>query len=1834
MRRNWKRVLSLWLTLCMVFTMNFGFGATAVYAAGLSTSGGYVVTEITAKSDTDVYKTTTVADRFNSPTFKGTDDEDGVTADATSLIESEEITYYKGSESAENVVNGTDNWEEGEKYIAVVTVELTKAAQDARWSKDDTNSTYTAESAQVTRTTYEAKIETDTDKSATQKYDADTNDMKTIFKTSIKSDNTDLDPDKIESGSPKWWISETENGDAIDDLDSTDDVENKTPKDIYDIAGAGNFYVVIQYELTSEASGANNIKLKNGGKASVKFTITGPDNAEVGDWTLVDDNGDPVKKDKASYENGKLTFKSGAAGTYKLTAPNKNALLEIDSEGSGVIINLVGSTDGIAVVDAKTHESTNDITVNTADENTAVSMGNGTEGKAGKVIAAFTAKSNLKDLGPGIKVGTRTKSTVSFNLSRLVDGVTYTAELKNTDGTAVGNSGGAKNGSDAAQNHTKIDGKTNKSGYTADNITASNSVITFDGLTSGESFKLHLTTAGVVSANWVMYKELDTSSEEATTKSEAATSVSLNKVEDFKFPGIAKDIADNFSLTKDSNAPEVAIIAAKTGTKTGGDKYPGEGVTVPYFADNETWSNIASDVDTAYKSAFKGTGTPDLSTGWAFVSDNSVVWDAGEYVAMAYYPGNGDEVSPSVNTIKFKIKPAYVYLKPEYTGTTSLKVGQTIKPGDLTLKVYSDKAGTTVSENLTTNNATIKYFLNDEEVKAAGIELKESNYTLSANVTGAELANAAGSSPATDIPGNYTISVNKIDDTNYADCIVNTLSVISVSSNTIAVTKGTLADKLFYGTELTEKNIDDYAVVKNGGSAVKDSDVKWYYSVELNGYKNDIANYGANAESYNKGQKIYIWPEVLGNYPDKPLELEVIARPVEIEGTTTVKSVRHGTLQSKYGENSDEKVLIWPLDVSGNRLSTDINNGVKQEIKDLQDEPVYAELDLTGIDKDSAGTYENVPMMISTLSINKLNKDKNYEIAKATVNEYVITNAVQIKVINANTGAQLSVSENYTYIVGTGVAGDDKTPTANTSGDTLTISMNDRKNMPDSYVIKSTDTSGTVELKEGTHWDVNSTYKIDFYLNKLNTDFKDDADYRINDKTNTFTIYGVYTPVISNLSKKSTSSTGTLSADYITPVVYNGNKHVDETDTNKKGLSRDLDVEVYVCVDNANNKTTLTKGVDYKLSYKNNVNAAYATDKKAPQVIVTGIGQYKGQKLAIPFTILPQNFDEADVQVKTTVIANTKKGEPKISLTVKIGSKKVAKSFYKVEYFDGNTKLTPAQIAAAYEGKKLLELTAKVTSINPKNKKVNFTIGDSAYVCNKNGTADLLIYPKGSKTINVKLADKGKYNYSETLKTLTTEKVAASANVIAKVGKTSVDYADIKDGFEFFADKNLTDSIGDTLTDAGTYYLRVKLKNATAMAKYEAYKPGVVKVVFSAPKISKKNVSLTTTKFAAKNTNETAIGLTTGTLKAGTDFELYGYNEIGDPYEIKVNGSEGKYTFNYNIDVDGKNRDVDNGTGSYTVLVKGIHAYSGSFKLKYSYGKSSAKSLGITATIPSFKYNAAGYDKSKIVLKDADGNTVTGGQYAIDSVTWKTSKIGENGGSATIKFKYLTGSIKANFTVTAVAINDDTVLYANDSVYAGTADKKSNVYLYMVNGDNKVKLRAGKDYVLSSPSKNSATQYYVTATVPAKGSMLTAGGTRRITYSVYSKKVTDVKISGLSSNTGYTGTSSGFTGTANVTYNSSKKAYKYLGGGKTQAVYPAIKSVTAKVDGKTEVIPSNYYDVEYTPVTTNVLDDAGNKTGTQLAPGTYTVTITILDSAGTLYPSGTTATYTYKVSQF
>lgn len=68
------------------------------------------------------------------------------------------------------------------------------------------------------------------------------------------------------------------------------------------------------------------------------------------------------------------------------------------------------------------------------------------------------------------------------------------------------------------------------------------------------------------------------------------------------------------------------------------------------------------------------------------------------------------------------------------------------------------------------------------------------------------------------------------------------------------------------------------------------------------------------------------------------------------------------------------------------------------------------------------------------------------------------------------------------------------------------------------------------------------------------------------------------------------------------------------------------------------NGRLLAEGTDYRLSYRNNNAAASADGKKAPTVIITGRGSYRGRK-EIPFSIGKQNIRELSLTARDKVYA-------------------------------------------------------------------------------------------------------------------------------------------------------------------------------------------------------------------------------------------------------------------------------------------------------------------------------------------------------------------------------------------------------------------------------------------------------------------------------------------------------------------------------------------------------------------------------------------------------------------
>ena len=106
-------------------------------------------------------------------------------------------------------------------------------------------------------------------------------------------------------------------------------------------------------------------------------------------------------------------------------------------------------------------------------------------------------------------------------------------------------------------------------------------------------------------------------------------------------------------------------------------------------------------------------------------------------------------------------------------------------------------------------------------------------------------------------------------------------------------------------------------------------------------------------------------------------------------------------------------------------------------------------------------------------------------------------------------------------------------------------------------------------------------------------------------------------------------------------------------------------------------RVKLTPGKDYSVSYKNNVNVYGGTDeKKKPQIIVKGLGNYSGTKI-ITFTILPKDLADEDITIADLYrVVNGR--EQKALPTVLWGKKKLtynktaAKSNYTLIYPEGD----------------------------------------------------------------------------------------------------------------------------------------------------------------------------------------------------------------------------------------------------------------------------------------------------------------------------------------------------------------------------------------------------------------------------------------------------------------------------------------------------------------------------------------------------------------------------------
>ncbi len=124
---------------------------------------------------------------------------------------------------------------------------------------------------------------------------------------------------------------------------------------------------------------------------------------------------------------------------------------------------------------------------------------------------------------------------------------------------------------------------------------------------------------------------------------------------------------------------------------------------------------------------------------------------------------------------------------------------------------------------------------------------------------------------------------------------------------------------------------------------------------------------------------------------------------------------------------------------------------------------------------------------------------------------------------------------------------------------------------------------------------------------------------------------------------------------------------------------------------------TLTEGTDYKLSWKNNVNAVQSTTKSSsyPTVTITGRGSYSGSR-SVSFTITPLTLTTENTQitaadVKYTSTVKKSGAKPTLTVEVKLGEENIWTTLkkgtaYTVTSYENNTSIGDAKVFIAGKG--------------------------------------------------------------------------------------------------------------------------------------------------------------------------------------------------------------------------------------------------------------------------------------------------------------------------------------------------------------------------------------------------------------------------------------------------------------------------------------------------------------------------------------------------------------------
>ncbi|MBO6111957.1 MAG: hypothetical protein J6P45_02765, partial [Lachnospiraceae bacterium] len=648
--------------------------------------------------------------------------------------------------------------------------------------------------------------------------------------------------------------------------------------------------------------------------------------------------------------------------------------------------------------------------------------------------------------------------------------------------------------------------------------------------------------------------------------------------------------------------------------------------------------------------------------------------------------------------------------------------------------------------------------------------------------------------------------------------------------------------------------------------------------------------------------------------------------------------------------------------------------------------------------------------------------------------------------------------------------------------------------------------------------------------------------------------------VITGLVTISVTGGGTVKATSIRPVTYDGRSHFLSRDGGKKeNVSNIKDLVLTITDTEKNYKLVL--GKDYTVKYLNNKNASvkydsatgkyeplYTADKKRPQVIVTGKGDYKGMALTAYYNILPMNlydydgtgtqyfrgvydatyntsrqgiyYYDADINGLNTAYKADKNGKVKLNykvlqdkywyttknnyktLTLKKGEKKdYVEQLYKYTTDEGGNGYWEKVSAVAGAGSYMLT----VTGVN------NYTGTIPSYFVAKGSTTSNVDYfTAGSSegqfkviSANVLEMSKAKVKLKKPVPAYTEGK-SVSANAFIEsvtIGKTTVN-KDWYTAYIYQDAKGATlDTTGDNgdgtdTTNAGTMYIQLVANNKALENNIFGSSKFIKVQVSGGVKLNKNQFKLEVSengKYTAApakrdyNGKATIIAVSGDKLTPGKDYQVNGW-------------PLGSHTRYHNAPQD---------ANKYTYTITGKGKYIGTVKLTYTINKANLKKV-FNQTVISASAVAAdganinGTPTNIIVSQNGVATTLNNVTTYDDAYRLRfTLSNHTKAGEATVTVKPLnsnsnySGSVKFNYTIAPkkiTTVSDLAAAQKANSIVAGALYATLEDVQYKENGtfDPKLKLyQADAAGSITTKVLKNKTDYIATPTHQASANTVT-----------------------------------------------------------------------------------------------------------------------------------------------